>query len=112
MKKHFCFLICLLICLGCESRGERVLNSLIVHEDTMIIIIDENKADPKAAKEKLDMYRNEHNLEYAQLIRELEALSPEQLHEAHFEKKLQEFTEKTCELVKQAAEIGINSSFK
>jgi hypothetical protein len=107
-----CFLICLLMFLGCQAPGQLVLNKLIGHEDAMLTIIKDNKADPKTAKAKLDAYRTEHKLEYAGLIRELEAIPREQLNSPQYEKELREFTEKTYELVRQAAEIGINSSFK
>ncbi len=115
MKRFYfavCILTCLVMFLGCQAAGQRVLRKLIGHEEAMLTIIMDNKADPKAAKAKLDAYRNEHKAEYAGLIRELEAIPPEQLNSAQYEQELREFTEKTYELVQRAAEIGVNSSFK
>jgi hypothetical protein len=112
IKRYIFCAICLVLLIGCEAPGIRVLNELNGHYDAMIRIIKDNKMHPKIAKEKLAEYQDAHGVEYAGLVKELEEIAPQRLEDKQFEQKLQEFTEKNYELVKLAAAIGINASLK
>ena len=79
MRKYLCLLLCLIVCLGCEPPGAQVLTRLIRHYDAMIHIIKEHETDADTAKQKLSAYQAEHAQEYASLIRELEAVSAENM---------------------------------
>ncbi len=111
MRKYLTLVLCLIIFWGCEPPGAQVLSKLIHHCDAMIHIIRENKTDPKAAQEKLTVYKDENAHEYASLIQELQTVSDENMKNPQFEQKRQEFTRKIYELVREAAAIGIDASF-
>ncbi|MBN1799080.1 MAG: hypothetical protein JW822_10915 [Spirochaetales bacterium] len=111
MRKYLWFLLCLIVCWGCEPPGAQVLTGLIQHQDAMLRIIRENQTDPEIAKEKLTAYRDDHAHEYARLIQELQAVSAENMENQYFAEKLHEFTSKNYELVKTASRIGIDAAF-
>jgi hypothetical protein len=111
MKKYLWLLLCLILFWGCEPPGTQVLTRLIHHYDTMIRIIKENQKDPETVKEKLTAYQDEHAYEYAGLIQELQAVSAENMENPYFAEKLQEFTSKNYELVREASRIGIDATF-
>jgi predicted DNA binding protein len=109
--KYTILFICLLSLLNCEPAGVDILKKIIHHYDEMLRIIDENKSDPKVAKEKLALYEKQYKDEYLSLIQELKKISFEKIENRQFEEKLQEFTEKNRKLIQEALSIGAGASF-
>jgi hypothetical protein len=111
MRKCLCLVFCLIMLCGCESPDEHVLNKLIGHCNALLTIIRENQSDFDVVKEKIAAYRSKYGPEYAGLIQKLHTVSEENLKNPDYAEKLQEFTKKNYELIKEASKIGIDASF-